>query len=88
MEGQEGDGGSHADAPGALGDHGHRHERARQKRERAAEVQLGQPGHVEAQRVGEHDAVEHLGEALPVRLAGRFWSLEEEAELHLMVPSK
>jgi hypothetical protein len=69
MERQQGDGGPDADPPGALGDHRHHHERSRQQGERAAEVELRQPGHVEAQRVGERDEVEHLGVALGVRLS-------------------
>ena len=80
VEGEQGDGGPDADALRALGDQRHQHERSRQERERAAEVQLRQPGHVEAQRVGERDEIEHLGVALGVRLPDRFGSLEEETE--------
>ena len=49
---QQRDGGADADPPGALGDQRHHHERARQQREGAAEVQLGQLRHVESERFG------------------------------------
>src|SRR5262249_57705653 len=48
----------------------------------APEVQLGQPRHVEAERVGERDDVEHLRVAFGMRLPGRFRRLEEETESH------
>ncbi len=82
LEGQERDCGPDADAPGALGDHRHHHERVRQQRERATEVQLGQPRHVEAELVGARGQVEDLGVALGVRLAVGFRRLEEEPESH------
>ncbi len=74
--------GADADALRALGDRGHRHERGGEQREGGAEVDLGEPGHVEAERVGERGQLEHLGEALGVALAGPLRRLEEEAESH------
>ena len=82
---QQGDGGADADARGPRGDRRHRHERVRQEGEGAAEVELGQPGHVEAQRVGERDEVEHLGVAVGVRLPLRRRSLVEDAEAHAAI---
>ncbi len=74
--------GADANALGALGDRGHRHERGGQQGEGGAEVDLGEPGHVEPERVGERGQLEHLGEALGVALAGPLRRLEEEAESH------
>jgi hypothetical protein len=82
MERQEGHRGADPDARGALGDHRHRHERVRQEREGAPEVELGQPRHVEAEGVGQADQVDHLAVALGVALLRRLRSLEEEPELH------
>ncbi len=82
VERQQGHGRPDANPACALGDHRHDHERARQQRERAAEVQLRQPRHVEAERVAERDQVEHLGVALGVRLSVRFRRLIEEPESH------
>jgi hypothetical protein len=82
VERQQGHRGADADTPGALGDHRHRHERVRQEREGAAEVQLGQPRHVEAQGVGQADEVDHLGVAIAVALPRGFRGLEEQSELH------
>src|SRR6185295_983059 len=82
VERQEGDGGPDADSPGALRDDRHRHEGIRQERERPAEVQLGEPGDIEAERVGELDELEHLRVALGVRASARLRRLEEEPESH------
>src|SRR5262245_1971272 len=79
---QEGDGGADANALRALGDDGNDHEAIGEEGKGAPEVQLGQPRHVEAQRVGESNDVEHLRVALGVRLPGRFRRLEEETESH------
>ena len=80
VERQQDDGGPDADPPGTLGDRRHRHERARQQRERAAEVDLREPGYVEAQLVAERDEVQHLGEPFGVGAAGGLGRLEEQAE--------
>jgi len=82
MERQQGDRGPDPDPPRALGDHRHDHQRARQQRERAAEVQLRQPRHVEAERVAERDQLEHLGVAVGVGLSGRLRRLIEKPESH------
>ena len=82
VERQQGDGRADPDPAGALGDDRHHHERARQERERAAEMQLGQPGHVEAERVPERDEIEHLGVAVGVGLPRGFRRLIEESKAH------
>ena len=82
VERQEGDGGADADARRPRGDGGHGHQRIGQEREGAAEVQLGQPGHIEAQGVGEGNKVEHLAVAVRVRPPLGRRSLMEDPEAH------
>ena len=88
LERQQGDRGADADALRPLRDERHHHERIGEQRERAAEVQLREPRHVETELFGERDELEHLGVTLGVRLSVRFRRLEENSELHRGISSQ
>src|SRR5439155_14555641 len=87
LERQQRDRGTDADPRRPLRDDRHHHERICEQRERAAEMQLGQPRHVEAELVRERDQLEHLGVTVRMRLAVRFRRLEEDPELHRGISS-
>ena len=82
LQRQQRHGGADADPPRALGDDGDHHERVGEQRERAAEVQLGQPRDVDAELFGKRDELEHLRVALGVALALGLRRLKEHPESH------
>ena len=79
---EQGHGGPDAETARALSDGRHHHERVGQQREGAPEVDLRQPGGVEAQRLGQLGELEELLEALGMGPAGHLRRLEEETESH------
>src|SRR5581483_5094680 len=87
MKRKQRDRGAEPDAAGALGG-GHRHhQRRRHDRKAFEEVQLGEPGNVEAELVGQRYLFEGLAVARRLRLVGSTRQLVEKAELHDSSPS-